>query len=162
MGPTSHNYTKKHHVEGPTHVKPGEVHFNLGCGIEVGRSGVSSALDRFNVHRCPTRWVFSGTGLELVTRQATVRYLYHSATAATRGLWESDLVILSHDQLMRTQLELAPPLLTISSTGGRLSPRASLPNITDLQRYHRFVSKLAGNETHTHFADSEDLSVSSS
>ncbi|GFW12304.1 uncharacterized protein TNCV_2489481 [Trichonephila clavipes] len=42
-----------------------------------------SALDRFNVHRCPTRRVFSGTGLELVTRQATVRYLYHSATAAT-------------------------------------------------------------------------------
>ncbi|GFT74058.1 hypothetical protein TNCV_3707901 [Trichonephila clavipes] len=38
--------------------------------------------------RCPkenaysTRRVFSGTGLELVTRQATVRYLYHSATAA--------------------------------------------------------------------------------
>ncbi|GFV21760.1 uncharacterized protein TNCV_3484571 [Trichonephila clavipes] len=25
-----------------------------------------SALDRFNVHRCPIRWVFSGTGLELV------------------------------------------------------------------------------------------------
>ncbi|GFS98601.1 DUF4371 domain-containing protein [Trichonephila clavipes] len=42
-----------------------------------------SALDRFNVHRCPTRRIFSGTGLELVTRQATVRYLYHSATAAT-------------------------------------------------------------------------------
>ncbi|GFX43864.1 uncharacterized protein TNCV_4111431 [Trichonephila clavipes] len=41
-----------------------------------------SALDRFNVHRCPTRRVFSGTGLELVTRQATIRYLYHSATAA--------------------------------------------------------------------------------
>ncbi|GFX00794.1 uncharacterized protein TNCV_4577611 [Trichonephila clavipes] len=34
-----------------------------------------SALDRFNVHRCPTRKVFSGTGLELVTRQATIRYL---------------------------------------------------------------------------------------
>ncbi|GFV75594.1 uncharacterized protein TNCV_2240431 [Trichonephila clavipes] len=42
-----------------------------------------SALDRFNVHRCPTRRVFSGTGIELVTRQATIRYLYHSATAAT-------------------------------------------------------------------------------
>ncbi|GFV62589.1 uncharacterized protein TNCV_2528141, partial [Trichonephila clavipes] len=42
-----------------------------------------SALDRFNVHRCPTRWVFSGTGLEPVTKQAPVRYLYHSATAAT-------------------------------------------------------------------------------
>ncbi|GFW31688.1 uncharacterized protein TNCV_4683601 [Trichonephila clavipes] len=41
-----------------------------------------SALDRFNVHRCPTRRVFSGSGLELVTRKATVRYLYHSATAA--------------------------------------------------------------------------------
>ncbi|GFS47932.1 uncharacterized protein TNCV_3599001 [Trichonephila clavipes] len=41
-----------------------------------------SALDRFNVHRCPTRWVFSGTGLELVTRQATIQYLYYSATAA--------------------------------------------------------------------------------
>ncbi|GFV51166.1 uncharacterized protein TNCV_4744431 [Trichonephila clavipes] len=42
-----------------------------------------SALDRLNVHRCPTRRVFSGTGLEPVTKQATVRYLYHSATAAT-------------------------------------------------------------------------------
>ncbi|GFX06303.1 uncharacterized protein TNCV_505231 [Trichonephila clavipes] len=42
-----------------------------------------SALDRFNVHRCPTRRVFSGTGLELVTRQATIQYLYHLATAAT-------------------------------------------------------------------------------
>ncbi|GFW30921.1 uncharacterized protein TNCV_2940211 [Trichonephila clavipes] len=39
------------------------------------------ALDRFNVHRCPTRRVFSGTGLELLTKQATFRYLYHSATA---------------------------------------------------------------------------------
>ncbi|GFY05488.1 uncharacterized protein TNCV_218701 [Trichonephila clavipes] len=43
-----------------------------------------SALDRFNVHRCPTRRVFSGTGLELVTSQATIRYLYHSATAAVK------------------------------------------------------------------------------
>ncbi|GFX29591.1 uncharacterized protein TNCV_4776631 [Trichonephila clavipes] len=31
-----------------------------------------SALDRFNVHRCPTQRVFSGTGLELETRQATI------------------------------------------------------------------------------------------
>ncbi|GFW27647.1 uncharacterized protein TNCV_765291 [Trichonephila clavipes] len=36
------------------------------------------------LHRCPTRRVFSGTGLEPVTKQATVRYLYHSATAATK------------------------------------------------------------------------------
>ncbi|GFX15600.1 uncharacterized protein TNCV_2130881 [Trichonephila clavipes] len=47
-----------------------------------------SALDRFNAHRCPTRQVFSGIGLELVTRQATIRYLYHSATAATLGVWK--------------------------------------------------------------------------
>ncbi|GFW07405.1 uncharacterized protein TNCV_865771 [Trichonephila clavipes] len=46
-----------------------------------------SALDRFNEHRCPTRQVFSGTGLELVKRQATIRYLYHSATAATLDSW---------------------------------------------------------------------------
>ncbi|GFU14272.1 uncharacterized protein TNCV_3579391 [Trichonephila clavipes] len=32
-----------------------------------------SALDRFNVHRCPTRWVFSGTGLELVTRRELIQ-----------------------------------------------------------------------------------------
>ncbi|GFV35407.1 uncharacterized protein TNCV_3204391 [Trichonephila clavipes] len=55
-----------------------------------------SALDRFNVHRCPTRWVFSGTGLELVTRQATVRYLYHSATAAT---WAGGIIgIFKNDE----------------------------------------------------------------
>ncbi|GFX87299.1 transposable element Tcb2 transposase [Trichonephila clavipes] len=42
-----------------------------------------SALDRFSVHRCPTRWVCSGTGLELVTKPATIRYIYHSATMAT-------------------------------------------------------------------------------
>ncbi|GFV13236.1 uncharacterized protein TNCV_3655561 [Trichonephila clavipes] len=39
-----------------------------------------STLDRFNVHRCPTRRVFSGTRIELVTKQATIQYLYHSAT----------------------------------------------------------------------------------
>ncbi|GFW54674.1 hypothetical protein TNCV_787771 [Trichonephila clavipes] len=50
-----------------------------------------SALDRFNVHHCPTRRVFSGTGLELVTRQATIlQYLDHSATAATRIIPKSD------------------------------------------------------------------------
>ncbi|GFV98599.1 uncharacterized protein TNCV_1452851 [Trichonephila clavipes] len=45
-----------------------------------------SALDRFNVHRCPTRRVFSGTGLELVTKQATARYPYHSSNAAMMTL----------------------------------------------------------------------------
>ncbi|GFX65140.1 uncharacterized protein TNCV_4820311 [Trichonephila clavipes] len=41
-----------------------------------------SALDRFSMHRCPKRRVFSGIGLELVTKPATIRYLYHLATAA--------------------------------------------------------------------------------
>ncbi|GFW81686.1 uncharacterized protein TNCV_2883601 [Trichonephila clavipes] len=45
-----------------------------------------SALDRFNEHRCPTQQVFSGTGLEPMTRQATIRYLYHSVTVATHHL----------------------------------------------------------------------------
>ncbi|GFV32597.1 uncharacterized protein TNCV_2960071 [Trichonephila clavipes] len=41
-----------------------------------------SALDRFNVHRCPTRRVFSGTGLELVTKQAVSDTSPPPATAA--------------------------------------------------------------------------------
>ncbi|GFV09559.1 uncharacterized protein TNCV_3159561 [Trichonephila clavipes] len=44
-----------------------------------------SALDRFNVHRCPTRWVFSGIELELVTRRATIRNLDHSGTTAAQS-----------------------------------------------------------------------------
>ncbi|GFV14254.1 hypothetical protein TNCV_1163771 [Trichonephila clavipes] len=35
------------------------------------------------MHRCPTRWVINGTGLEPVTKQAPVRYPYHSATVST-------------------------------------------------------------------------------
>ncbi|GFW11848.1 uncharacterized protein TNCV_4100591 [Trichonephila clavipes] len=41
-----------------------------------------SALDRFNMHRCPAQLVFSGTGLELVTKPATIRYLDHWASTA--------------------------------------------------------------------------------
>ncbi|GFS59816.1 uncharacterized protein TNCV_2806301 [Trichonephila clavipes] len=41
-----------------------------------------SVLDRFSVLRCPTRGVFSGAGLELVRKPTTIRYLYHSGTAA--------------------------------------------------------------------------------
>ncbi|GFW06829.1 uncharacterized protein TNCV_3289291 [Trichonephila clavipes] len=51
-----------------------------------------STLDRFNVHRCPTRRVFSGTRLEFVTRQATIRYLYHTAMVLRRPcLWTHPL-----------------------------------------------------------------------
>ncbi|GFV95914.1 transposable element Tcb2 transposase [Trichonephila clavipes] len=43
-----------------------------------------SALDRFNVHRCPTRRVFSGTGLELVTKQATKHVLKRKKSGAQK------------------------------------------------------------------------------
>ncbi|GFT73568.1 hypothetical protein TNCV_4021691 [Trichonephila clavipes] len=35
------------------------------------------------MHRSPTRRVFSGTGLQLVTRPATIQYLYQWAVAAS-------------------------------------------------------------------------------
>ncbi|GFV77568.1 uncharacterized protein TNCV_1070971 [Trichonephila clavipes] len=61
-----------------------------------------SALDRFNVHRCPIRRVFSGTGLERVTRQARVQYLYHSATAARYGVtvWRRRSQVKCHPRLL--------------------------------------------------------------
>ncbi|GFW43709.1 uncharacterized protein TNCV_4770581 [Trichonephila clavipes] len=62
-----------------------------------------SALDRFNVHRCPTRRVFNGTGLEPVTKQATVRYPYHSATAATVCCVIIPIVKTHQTQLHSTQ-----------------------------------------------------------
>ncbi|GFS89015.1 integrase catalytic domain-containing protein [Trichonephila clavipes] len=61
-----------------------------------------SDLDRFNVHRCPTRRVFSGTGIELVTRQATIRYLYHSATAVPNQLGP-DTVRITENRLRSIQ-----------------------------------------------------------
>ncbi|GFX93859.1 uncharacterized protein TNCV_3412221 [Trichonephila clavipes] len=74
-----------------------------------------SALDRFNVHRCPTRRVFSGTGIELVTRQATIRNLYHKATAAVIVI---DFVIFSLGQMTKTTPEVAyhSPLFYIMPT----------------------------------------------
>ncbi|GFV61664.1 uncharacterized protein TNCV_188221 [Trichonephila clavipes] len=99
-----------------------------------------SALDRFNVHRCPTRRVFSGTGIELVTRRATIRYLYlgwhgrrhHEGKwlrqhpfRTTRRLLVMNLVILNHGQGTRMAPQLAPvsPNYQIIPTGGRLSSR---------------------------------------
>ncbi|GFS97108.1 uncharacterized protein TNCV_184581 [Trichonephila clavipes] len=73
-------------------------------------TGDVSALDRFNVHRCPTRRVFSGTGLELVTRQAMIRYLYHSATAATRGCEKP--MLNGNTEVMRVVLERRKQLET--------------------------------------------------
>ncbi|GFT79503.1 transposable element tcb2 transposase [Trichonephila clavipes] len=46
-------------------------------------TGGRFSYHKFSMNRCPTRRVFSGTGLELVTKPAMIRYLYNSATAAT-------------------------------------------------------------------------------
>ncbi|GFW05438.1 hypothetical protein TNCV_3359551 [Trichonephila clavipes] len=39
-------------------------------------TGGYSSLDRFNAHHLPTRRVFGGTRLELMTRQTRVLYLH--------------------------------------------------------------------------------------
>ncbi|GFW61924.1 uncharacterized protein TNCV_4669491 [Trichonephila clavipes] len=66
-----------------------------------------SALDRFNVHRCPTQRVFSGTGLELVTKPATVRYLYHSATAATTVIQEDSVMVIGNKRTTFPELTIS-------------------------------------------------------
>ncbi|GFW75012.1 hypothetical protein TNCV_2678801 [Trichonephila clavipes] len=50
------------------------------------------------MHRCPTWRVFSGTGRDLVTRQATIRYLYHSVTSSivNEAQWWSGSVSRLH------------------------------------------------------------------
>ncbi|GFU35363.1 uncharacterized protein TNCV_4505391 [Trichonephila clavipes] len=76
-----------------------------------------SALDRFNVHHCPTRRVFSGTGLEPVTKQATVRYLYHSATAAEcKGIGEA-----GHGSTLVVTLPLSLPICSLTTPISHIS-----------------------------------------
>ncbi|GFX49789.1 uncharacterized protein TNCV_3073421 [Trichonephila clavipes] len=62
-----------------------------------------STLDRFNVHRCPTWRVFSGIGLELVTRQATIPDTY--TTRLPRPLFEQRVRYLNSTE--STSLSLA-------------------------------------------------------
>ncbi|GFW31665.1 hypothetical protein TNCV_4683381 [Trichonephila clavipes] len=74
----------------------------------------------------------------LLENSTTKTYFHIGKTAngashcsATRGLLVTDLVILNHGQVTRRTHEEAPPLLTPTPTGGRLSSRqiesASLP-----------------------------------
>ncbi|GFX16943.1 uncharacterized protein TNCV_2519211 [Trichonephila clavipes] len=82
-----------------------------------------SALDRFSVHRCPTR-VFSGTGLELMTKVATIRYLYHSATVTT--------FCRQDGEPMEANFNSCPPSPNNhTQTGGRFSSRqmAEMPKM---------------------------------
>ncbi|GFT39403.1 uncharacterized protein TNCV_2423031 [Trichonephila clavipes] len=70
-----------------------------------------SALDRFSVHHCPTWRVFSGTGLELVAKPATIRYLHHSATEGTSAPRNLPCriadVILHYSRVTKMACELA-------------------------------------------------------
>ncbi|GFW31190.1 uncharacterized protein TNCV_2577721 [Trichonephila clavipes] len=71
-----------------------------------------SALDRFNVHRCPSRRVFRGTGLELVTRQATIRSLYHSKVHSN-----------SRDAQLNSPSHMIPDMLDWRRIWGSSRPR---------------------------------------
>ncbi|GFU28068.1 hypothetical protein TNCV_3153821 [Trichonephila clavipes] len=64
---------------------------------------------------CPTRWVFSGTGLELVTRQTTVRYVYLSATTAKGRIGEAERKAVER----RTMCGRASSYRIISSGSGK-------------------------------------------
>ncbi|GFW31952.1 uncharacterized protein TNCV_54331 [Trichonephila clavipes] len=89
-----------------------------------------SALDRFNVHRCPTRRVFSGTGLELVTRQATIRYLYHPATAATRRFFKATRT-RAHDTSVMSSWAVGSLVVRASD-----SRPEGLGSMLDVTKYH--------------------------
>ncbi|GFX25263.1 hypothetical protein TNCV_1274241 [Trichonephila clavipes] len=56
--------SKKENISAPTRGLLATDHVILNHGQVTW---TTPALDRFNVHRCPTRRFFSGTGLELMT-----------------------------------------------------------------------------------------------
>ncbi|GFW43720.1 uncharacterized protein TNCV_4770691 [Trichonephila clavipes] len=117
-----------------------------------------SALDRFNVHRCPTRRFLSGTGLEPVTKQATVRYLYHSATAATHSV--TDLVILNYGQGTKTTPEPATYLLTSTPTRGHLSfDRFNMHCLPTRQVFSGTRLELMTRQPRIHYLDHEAIAV---
>ncbi|GFU91953.1 uncharacterized protein TNCV_3765781 [Trichonephila clavipes] len=112
-----------------------------------------SALDRFNVHRCPTRRVFSGTELKLVTRKATVRYLYHSATAATFPSGIEQINRLEYIKLYGRNSNLghhtgqANAVQGINADQIRCSQLASLDKNNALQEIKLRLSYLQGKST---------------
>ncbi|GFY07653.1 uncharacterized protein TNCV_4095231 [Trichonephila clavipes] len=85
-----------------------------------------SSLDRFNVHRCPTRRVFSGTGIELVTRVGG------PATYVLAGrVLDTPALMLTHGSNIK-QLAFTP--LEICATSSRQLLMDSAPG-----RRHAFV-----------------------
>ncbi|GFW69537.1 transposon Ty3-I Gag-Pol polyprotein [Trichonephila clavipes] len=79
------------------------------------------------MHRCSTRRVFSGTGLELVTKPAPIRYLYHSATTAK--LPQIGFLMASLGLQYSPRTDLGRVNKEMASPGGRLlqnyCPRAN-------------------------------------
>ncbi|GFY35343.1 hypothetical protein TNCV_796951 [Trichonephila clavipes] len=88
--------------------------------ISLNHSQVTRTIHKLppsslNVPTTPTGTLITSTDLSASTP-------LHSGTKGTRHS-ATDLVILSHGQVTRRTLELAPPLLTITPTGGCLSSR---------------------------------------
>ncbi|GFV94907.1 hypothetical protein TNCV_1029051 [Trichonephila clavipes] len=88
------NSYKRAFDDGPDNFKPWssdeddtELALSSSFNNHTTPTGGRFSSCKFSVHRCPTRWVFSGTEFKLVTKQATIRYLYHSATTATSCSW---------------------------------------------------------------------------
>ncbi|GFU27811.1 uncharacterized protein TNCV_449331 [Trichonephila clavipes] len=67
-----------------------------------------SALDRFNVHWCPTRRVFSGTGLELQLPTRTTQ------PTSRIGTWTSTFAGLKEDTCTKDSLAADPTLKELS------------------------------------------------
>ncbi|GFX86401.1 uncharacterized protein TNCV_2562901 [Trichonephila clavipes] len=94
----------------------------------------ASALDRFNVHRCPIRRVFNGTGLEFITRPATIRYLDHSATATTKATREdTPLEDIIHTTVPKSYSSLPFHLLSSPSAAVRRILRYYCNRIEDIE-----------------------------
>ncbi|GFT71553.1 uncharacterized protein TNCV_18441 [Trichonephila clavipes] len=89
-----------------------------------------SALDIFNVDRCPTRPVFSGTGLELVTRQPVGAFGAPCTTKYHTGAYIE--VSRKHSSQRREGLLYKHPCLTRDSNPASRAPQlASLTTVSD-------------------------------
>ncbi|GFU94482.1 putative transposable element [Trichonephila clavipes] len=104
-----------------------------------------SALDRFNVHCCPTRRVFSGTGLEDICEEKVkcaecLRYMAESRTRRAFPSWlkQSALAQLAH--VLRSSWRKAPRGHNVTVNGDRY--RAIITNFFIPQLNNHDVQEL--------------------
>ncbi|GFW39771.1 hypothetical protein TNCV_2419371 [Trichonephila clavipes] len=63
--------------------------------FHITPTGGRLSFEKFNLHRTPTRRIFSGTRLELMTHHPRVRYLdYKATTALLKHIREQNMSIL--------------------------------------------------------------------